>query len=367
MIAVAGEPNSDTFLVHFHAQAREDAWIAQALEQNVYKDLSGYGRVRSIPAEITQTQDCPSQNIRCFIDWCAEHGVDALMHAVVENDRIRYQVFDIFSDTRIRVGDMSLGQGSDLVRIRLETFRAFKPFLEKGGLLDQKRFRLQGGKQQSLHAATLQDPDVPGLTNPALIMFGRIAALLAIAILLFLVNVFLPTELLKPVPQYKRYKRRWQRPFQGLIWLLLLVIGGWVIKAFEFPASWPLQQWSQQFSWALTVLGGLAWGQFFIINFRFIFPTLKGMDSIKPRVLRRYIGVWLGAAAARFVLLSLLYGVLLYGVWALGALFHVSDRLSVTVLMPVAGLIFYLWLGLMTEATTIFLDQSLVPLNEFLI
>ena len=128
------------FVVSLSAEDDQKAWVVNALEQNVYNDLSGYGRV--VPFKKVEDEDelCPGRDIDCILDIYHSLGVDALMLGVVDDSDIDYEIYDIQNKYLVKTGSIEIGSGSSLLKLRMGAFKAFKSFIEKGGILEDRQY-----------------------------------------------------------------------------------------------------------------------------------------------------------------------------------------------------------------------------------
>jgi len=53
------------FVVSFTAKANQKAWIVNALEQNIYNDLSGYGRIVPVNKVTDENKRCKHRSVQC--------------------------------------------------------------------------------------------------------------------------------------------------------------------------------------------------------------------------------------------------------------------------------------------------------------
>ena len=56
------------FIVSFSAESNQKAWVVNALEQNIYNDLSGYGRIIPFNKVNDEDQHCKNREIDCILE-----------------------------------------------------------------------------------------------------------------------------------------------------------------------------------------------------------------------------------------------------------------------------------------------------------
>ena len=128
------------FVVSFSAESNQKAWVVNALEQNIYNDLSSYGRIIPFNKVKDEDQLCKNREIDCILKIYKKLNVDALMLGKVDNSDIDYEIYDIQNEFLVKTGSIDIGRGSSLLKLRMEAFAAFKPFIEKGGILEKRKY-----------------------------------------------------------------------------------------------------------------------------------------------------------------------------------------------------------------------------------
>jgi hypothetical protein len=61
------------------------------------------------------------------------------MLGVVDHSEIDYEIYDIQNKFLVKTGSIDIGSASSLLELRMGAFNAFKPFLEKGGILEKRK------------------------------------------------------------------------------------------------------------------------------------------------------------------------------------------------------------------------------------
>ena len=83
------------FVVSFSAEDNQKAWVVNALEQNVYNDLSGYARVIPFKKVPDENEVCTERDVDCILEIYKKLNVDALMLGKVDESDIDYEVYDV--------------------------------------------------------------------------------------------------------------------------------------------------------------------------------------------------------------------------------------------------------------------------------
>jgi hypothetical protein len=103
------------FVISFSAEGNQKAWIVNALEENIYNDLSGYARVVPFKKVIAEDQ-CTKRDIDCILEIYKNLDVDALMLGTVDDSDIDYEIYDIQNKFLINTGAIEIGTGSSLLK-----------------------------------------------------------------------------------------------------------------------------------------------------------------------------------------------------------------------------------------------------------
>jgi hypothetical protein len=127
------------FVVSLTIDGNQKPWIVNALEQNIYNDLSGYARI--VPFQKVPDEDklCIDRDTDCILEIYKNLEVDALMIGTVDNSEIEYEIYDIQNKYLVQTGSIEVGSGSSLLKLRMGAFRAFKSFIETGGILENRK------------------------------------------------------------------------------------------------------------------------------------------------------------------------------------------------------------------------------------
>jgi hypothetical protein len=337
------------FVVSLSAEGNQKAWIVNALEENVYNDLSGYGRV--IPfRKVIEEDQCENRDIDCILEVYKKLNVDALMLGTVDDSEIEYEIYDIQNKFLINTGDIEIGTGSSLLKLRMGAFNAFKSFIEKGGILEKRKYSaIADGEGNEINDQVLQKISSEKL---------RIQVLIALAV--FTCFPYFLSFIGKPLrhPERSRIVLRWFYPFQigSLLVIsyqfLLETIGGGnifdvVLDLFE------------GYHWILAGLGGIVWGSFLIINFKIVIPHLQGIERIRPNNLYPLLKACLATILVKTLVIAAFYSGVFYAVSYIGRLYAVSQELMVMFLFPISGLYIFYWAALMLDVFSMSIDIRL--------
>ena len=350
------EPPLGRILISFEPQGGQEAWIAKALEQNVYKDLAGFERIVGINKDEINTDTCPNGELSCLIGIYKANEIDVLMVGKVYRRKVEYKIYELYTASLVKKGSIPIGPRSSIVKIRLNTFQALKPFLEKGGILDQNKFR----KEQKLDSSL----DTP-------VFFKHISKnhfkiiILVLFIMFFLFPFLFPSTFLKsvninlPIKQYKS-STKW------VLLLILILLGALAYQIFEIQSGRQIFSLSlirsylsfENYMWIIAIIGGMAWAWFVILNFKLLFPGLIGIERIQGRVLFPFIRNWMFVSFLRIMGALLFYIPFLIIVWNVGKLFGASNRFIVTIFIPFSGLLVYFWFVTLVENLSHHLDKK---------
>jgi hypothetical protein len=338
------------FVVSFTAKANQKAWIVSALEQNIYNDLSGYGRIVPVNKVTDEDKTCKHRSTQCILEIYKNLNVDALMLGTVDNSDIDYQIYDVQNKYLISTGSIGIGSGSNLLKLRMGAFSAFKPFIEKGGILDKRKYSA---------ADHSEDYDTNSqLSNQSLSkkLIDRIFVFLAI----FTCVPYLLSFTGKPLnhPERTKIVLRWFYPFLivslttiGYLYFLSSTSGDNIYHSILYLFG------EQQ--WIITGFGGIAWGYFFIINYKIVMPHLQGIERIKPNNLFPLLQSCLLTLIIKALIFTSLYIVFFYGMYQFGLLFSVSQEAIVLLLFPLSGLYIICWVALVLDVFSMSIDVKL--------
>lgn len=340
---------SGKLVVSFVAADKQRAWVVNALEDNVYNDLSGYGRMVPFKKLPEQEIKCSKRARSCLLAIYKNAGVDALMLGLVDLDGISYEVYDVQNNSLVNRGSIKVGKGSSLLKLRMGAFDAFKPFIEKGGILDRRKF-----DSTEMGGATVFDQSAQEAAKSE----TRIRLLIFLAVLSCFPYLF--SFLGKPLrhPQRSRIVLRWFFPFL-LVCLALLAYQYTLESTGQGTIFHIALRLSEGYHWLLTGLGGAIWGFFFIINYQLVSPHLQGIERIRPKNILPVLQACLYTLLIKSLILSLFYVGFFYGVYQIGLVFALNTEVIILLLFPLTGLYVLYWARLVLDVLSMSLDVKL--------
>lgn len=338
------------FVVSFTADDNQKAWVVNALEENIYNDLSGYARVVPFKKLIDEDQLCKKRKIECILDIYKKLKIDALMLGTVDESDIDYEIYDIQNKTLINTGSIDIGSGSSLLKLRLGAFNAFKPFIEKGGILDKRKYNaIAEAKVKETTSKARKKKSIDEL---------KIQILIVLAV--FTCFPYLLSHIGKPRrhPERSKIIFRWFYPF---LIVTLLIIGYQYIL--EVAGSGNIVNiifnLFSGYQWILTVLGGIVWGYFLIINIKIVIPHLQGIERIKSNILFPLLQSSFISAFIKSIIIASFYIGFFYGVFYLGKVFSIDSEVIVILLFPFTGLYITYWIALLLDVFSMSIDVKM--------
>lgn len=346
------EDRAARMVVHFVPQHLSDTWVAAALEQTVFRDLSGLDRLVPIDKEGVDTKQCAAKARRCLLTAYADAGVDVVMLGTLDQRELEFAVYAGWTRALESTGSVRLGRGSGLVRLRQQAMTAVKPFVQSDGLLDQRP-----APAEPTTASADSEPAPPA---PSSRWDVKLALLLGV--LFFLFPRLLAWWLARrdaggPLP--KSQSGRWS----SLIILMLLgILATYAIPQLNALArSVPLQHLPLgDLRWLGPILGGVAWGWFALTQVRLIVPSLFGVERIRHRNVWPLLEAWAFVSVQRALLVGLLYLPFGLGAWHGLRFLGVAQRDMILMVMPLVGLMTYFWALALIDNLALVLDRHLV-------
>jgi hypothetical protein len=338
------------FVVSFTAEDDQKAWIVNALEQNIYNDLSGYARVVPFQKVIDEDRICKNRGVDCILEIYKELNVDALMLGTVDDSDIEYEIYDVQNKYLVKTGSIEIGSGSSLLILRMGAFKAFKSFIEKGGILDKRKYSVTAdGEVNETNVNIVKKDSNAELKNQVLV---------------FLVGFswfpYLLSFLGKPIlhPERSNIALRWFYPFQILC---SLIIGYQFIletnnsgNVFDIIFSI-----FDGYYWILTGIGGIIWGYFIILNFKIVIPRIQGLEQLKPKNISLFMHSSVLTLLIKTLIIIVFYWTFFHGVFIFGRLFSINREVVITLLLPLSGLYIFYWVALVLEVFAMSIDVKL--------
>lgn len=338
------------FVVSLTAEDNQKAWVVNALEQNIYNDLSGYEKVVPVKKDVVNERECKKRRADCIIEIYKNLNVDALMLGTVDDSEIDYEIYDVQNRFLVKTGSIDVGRGSSLLKLRMGAFSAFKPFLEKGGILDKRKY--------TAFADNEVDEEIAETVR--VIADIRLQKAFLIFLAVFTAFPYLLSLFGKPRKHPERVKiiLRWFYPFMMVC--LSIIVYQWILLdrgGSNIPNI--IFNLFNGYHWVLTGVGGMLWGYFIIINFKFIFPHLQGIERIRPNNLIPLLQACLATIVIKTLIIAAVFSGVFIIVLYTGKLFSVNQEILVLLLLPLSGLYFIYWLALMLDVFSMSIDINL--------
>jgi hypothetical protein len=315
------------------------AWLADAFEQTMSRELSGFERLSTVAKEDFATRDC-GIDTTCRLRIYKQAHIDIVFFGVVADTEIQYELYQTWTPARIATGAIAIGRPQSALGLKHETRDAFHPVLKHGGLLDQRPYTYTPGS--SLRQA------VPG---GALGLVGLGA--LAMALLPF-VLVAVRTASVRRVAALR--SARWVAAvaLAAAVIALVIAVGGAVFDLAspgELVASW---------RWGFAGIAGLAWGALAITTVRRVLPPLDGVTRVAYHDVFRIVRTWCVVAAQRVAVLAGYYaGLAWLSLW-LGDQLAIPDPWRIILLVPATWWLARLVLASWVECLAAWIDDRLV-------
>lgn len=338
------------FVVSFSTEDNQKSWVVNALEQNIYNDLSGYARIVPFKKLADEDKQCRDRDIECIIDIYEKLDVDAIMLGKVDISNIYYETYDVQNKSLVETGSIKIGSGSNLLKLRLGAFKAFKPFIEKGGILEKRKYNTRT-YDEDLAADTETDQKY---TNREL--KDQILVFLAI----FTCFPYLLSLVGKPRrhPERSKIIPRWFYPF---ILVNLSIIGyQYILYTSDSGNIFNIiLNLFDGYHWILTGVSGIIWGYFLILNSRIIIPHLQGIERINPSILFPLLQSSLITIIIKSLLIATFYVCFFYGVYYVANLLSIEKDALTILIFPFAGLYIIYWTALMLDVFSMSIDVKL--------
>jgi len=338
------------FVISLTAEGNQKIWVVNALEQNIYNDLSGYEKVVPVKKDLTREKKCKKRNVDCIVKIYRKQNVDALMLGTVDESEVDYEIYDVQNQFLVKTGSIKIGRGSSLLKIRMGAFSAFKPFLEKGGILDKRKYGSAAdiGSNESAVVRSHARSNV-SVQKSLLVVLG-----------VFTVIPYLLSLFGKPRKHPERLKImfRWIYPFL-IISLAIIVHQFMLLDRGADNLLNNLFANLEGYQWLLTGLGGMLWGYFLIINFKIVIPHLQGIERIRPQNLVLLLKASFVTILIKTLLIVIVYTEVFSVAYYAGQLFSVNNEVILLLLLPLSGLYFNYWMALLLDVFTMSIDVRL--------
>lgn len=315
------------------------AWLADAFEHSISRELSGFERLSTMAKEDFAIRDC-GIDTTCRLRMYRQSRIAIVFFGTVTDREIRYELYQTWTPARIATGAIAIGRDQSPLGIKHEIRNAFRAVLKHGGLLDQRPYSYT--------------PDSP----PERSALDRTAALGVLGALAALV---LPFGLVAVrTGSIRRVAALRSARFTAALIAALALAGavtGLVGALVELaPPSEIVASWR----WGFAGLAGLAWGALAISAVRRALPALDGVTRVASHDVRRIVRTWCVVAAQRFAVLAGCGAALVAASLWLGDRLAIPDPWRVILVVPASWWIARLWLASWVECLAAMLDQRFV-------
>lgn len=356
-----GALQKSTLLVQIRPEAEVGDWLARAMEQSMAHELQRYERIRVIDREGVDLRGCDVQDMACLLPLAGRAGIDVLISGTMKRGELAYQAFETWTPALVSSGTYRLPQDADMIGVKQHFLRLLRPFLKKGGILDQKSLK---GNNSLYRVESLPTPDTDEEDHRYTILGGLF--------LLFALLSLLPLGLLGVWHGYRNIPRlsslrttRLAIPlFLASLALALRCWTNWwsdlPIDDYLAPSVHPLRSYVTTLEWLGGLTGGLIWGWFLLVVLRIVFPPLGGIERIGHRDVLRLTTAWCSVSAQRLLLIVVFYSPFGIACWWLFNAFPAHQSALLTLVIPTVGLLLRYWFLSLVECIAITLDAQLV-------
>lgn len=355
------------FLVNIITPQTSRQWVARAFEYNVFNDLSDYSKIIPIHKDAISIGRCQNGELTCRLQVYEEHGIDIYMEGRLLEHSIEYRLYDTKTKSVVNDGTLNIAPGAHSKWLKINMFKAVKPFLEKGGIIDQ---RIPAAKEQKVDFEKLSGmAKLWFVFNQSLEEYRAALQIgIIIAAALFLV---IPLIMLLIIPSAK--KRRERQPYvSGKLLALFILVFACAFAIYLREYSPIIKQQYQKglaliqplltaipsfdMPWIVPLIGGIIWGFLIVIGLRAVFPSLAGFEKMEQHFLGLTLKSWGLMALARLLVFTAGFAVFVFLVFLIMVIFGIKQSVGLTVIAPIVGFVFLLWFFAIIEYLALFLD-----------
>jgi hypothetical protein len=311
------------------------AWQAEAVARTAELDLDG-DRLRAIPgaAAIVAAARCAAGDTTCAVAAYRAAGVDLAIRGRLFSDRVEVDILPTWPGASPPVWRGSVPLRGRSRQALAEALRAaLHPVTRPGGALDSR-----GSRAPSEQPAAWSMPAADGVALAAL------AAALLLILPLALGAILLGRRNLGKLVRTRALRR-------SLAALAALGVGVYGLQATEHAGEW---------SWAVFLAGGLAWGAFAAAMLPILFPPLHGLGRVEHTELLRVLEAWCLLALRRWILVALVGAPFALALWAACDALDLPAMIGIGVVAPLWGLWLRLALQSAVEVLSLRLDDDLI-------
>lgn len=338
-----------------------EPWVSEAFEKQIYQDLAKQSRLIPTehlkPSENESCGDIPS--MECILKTHQAQGIQIYLVGEVNQSRLSYEVFNTETQRSVSTGGVSIRSPAALRRLKLDVSRATKPFLEKGGLIEQSHLGTASAYRQLIQTLTLENTVSQGAESNKEEFQDIVIKIFSALFLIPMFAVFLSRT------RQNRIKRSKGRLVW--VWLAMLVLAGaFAILNETHPEAMArtlepyFLMFSERFSWVPFMLGGMIWAWLFVANLRFVISPIPGLETINSTLLGRFLQSWTIRIVFRSTLLLILNSVFLYVAWLALTAYDVRPDYLWLGVLPLCTLLTIFTIAAVLENISFYLDSAYV-------
>jgi hypothetical protein len=339
-----------TFEVRLVAGDGVAAWQAEAIARTLALDLAGDraadgsaragagNRLRAAPRAGFALR-CPPGDLPCAMAALRSAGVDIAVRGELGATELRYEILLTWpgASPPVRHGSIDL-RGRDRAALADALRAALHPVTRPGGALDDRDTQARVARPAVLAA--------PAASGAALVALG---AALLLVLPLAIGALALGRRRLGQLAR----TRSLRRTLLALVGLAAIIYG---LDA----ASDHVREWS----WAIFLAGGLAWGGFAAATLPVVLPPVRGLGRVEHAELVRVVRAWSLLALRRAVQVALFYAPFAVALWGACAALELAAPVALGVVAPFWGLCARLSLRSLVEVLSLRLDADLIDGEE---
>ncbi|HJZ84877.1 MAG TPA: hypothetical protein VKN99_06870 [Polyangia bacterium] len=328
--------------VDFVPAGGEPRWLVLALEELVGREFARFHQIQV--ADKVDARACQRREPHCLIDRYRSLGVQVVVLGTLRDSTLEYQVYDTWTRARAFEGKLATsGTGVTGATLQRHIGEIVRPVVHRGGLLDQ-RPDAPAAEALSVRAAPAAAPRI----DPLPFVVSALIVLVATPILFLW--LLLGRRLLEVPPPGS-----WTLSaalVAGLAIALVMILTPGVRAALASHANLAEKL-------LLPIAGGTLWGLYVLVSVGVVFAPIHGLERVRHDALFSLLKPWLALCGLRLALLLIQVPVLTITP-LLGRAIGWSERVTMMVVLPAAGLFAWLWLLTLADNLSTFLDTRLV-------
>jgi hypothetical protein len=342
--AMAAGPAAPTsqVVVDFVPAGAEPHWFVSALEEMVGREFARFHQTQL--AEKIGPQVCPRREPRCLIDRYRERGAQVVVLGTLRDSTLEYQVYEIWTRALAFEGELATsGTGVTSATLQRHIGEIVRPVVHRGGLLDQRPVA-------ATEALPASGPPSEAAPRIDLLPFVVIGLIVLVVIPILFLGLLLGRRLLE-VPAPASWTLSAVLVAMLGITLILIFTPGVRAAVASHAATWD--------ELVLPTAAGMLWGLYVLVNVSVVFAPIHGLERVRHDALFSLLRPWFALCGLRAAILLVQLPVLTLTPLLCHALGW-SDRATMMVVLPAAGLFAWLWLLTLVDNLSTFLDTRLV-------